>query len=103
MAAALDLREIRCPYSDRPVLAVPATPLDVALLHAESATRSGAVLGPSQREFLDDADLALARAARRVIVSVDEIVADDEALGCTRAVLAPFEVTAIVPVGAADR
>lgn len=99
VAAALGLREIRCPYTDRPVLAVPATPLDVAVLHAEAATNSGAVFGPSKREFLDDADLVLARAARQVIVSVERIVADEEAVGCKTAVLAPFEVTAIVDVG----
>jgi glutaconate CoA-transferase subunit A len=101
VAAELALREVRCPYTDRPVLAVSATPLDVAVLHAEAATESGAVLGPSEREFLDDADLALARAARQVIVSVERIVADREALGCTQAVLAPFEVTGIVHLGAA--
>lgn len=99
VAANLGLREIRCPYTDRPVLAVPATPLAVAVLHAETATSSGAVFGPSGREFLDDADLVLARAARQVIVEVEHVVDDAEAAGCTRAVLAPFEVTAIVHLG----
>lgn len=103
VAERLDLREIRCPYSGRPVLAVPATPLDVTLLHAEAATQLGAVLAPVEREFLDDADVILARAAKQVIVTVDRIASADEAAGGRRTMLAPFEVAAVVWVPADGR
>jgi glutaconate CoA-transferase, subunit A len=96
----LGLREITCPYTGRSVLAVPATPLDVALLHADAATPSGAVLAPVEREFLDDADVVMARAARKVVVTVARIADDDEAAGGGRSVLAPFEIDAVVPVTA---
>jgi glutaconate CoA-transferase subunit A len=96
VSAGLGLRTVTCPYTGRPVIAVPATPLDVALLHAEAATRAGDVLAPGRREFLDDADLALARAAARVIVTVDRLATSDEVAGGHLAVLAPFEVHAVV-------
>ncbi len=96
VAAELHLRDVVCPYSGRAVLAVPATPLDVVLLHARAATASGAVLAPDHREFLDDADLTLARAAARVVVSVDRIAEPSEVAGGQRTVLAPFEVHAVV-------
>jgi glutaconate CoA-transferase subunit A len=99
LVAELDLRDVRCPYTGQPVLAVPASPLDVALLHAAAATSSGAVLEPDEREFLDDADVLLARAARCVVVTVDRLATDDEAAGGRRAVLAPFEVDAVVVAG----
>ena len=99
VAERLALRTVRCPYTDRPVLAVPATPLDVALLHAPAATEQGALLAPPERKFLDDADVTLARAARWVVVTVDRIAGTDEATGGGGAVLAPFEVDAIVCVG----
>ena len=95
----LGLREVACPYTGRPVLAAPASPLDLALVHADAATAAGAVLAPHERGFLDDADILLARAAVRVVVTVDRIASDDEAAGGGRTVLAPFEVDAVVLVG----
>lgn len=103
VVALLDLREVRCPYTDRPLLAVPATPLDVTLLHASAATEQGAVLASPEREFLDDADIALARAAHCVIVTVDRIAGSDEATGGRRTTLAPFEIDAVVSLDAKDR
>lgn len=98
----LDLREVTCPYSGRPVLAVPATPLDVAILHVAAATEYGAVLVTEEREFLDDADITLARAARRVIVTTDRIATSDEVAGGRNTVLASFEVDAVVLLARAD-
>lgn len=102
VASALDLKEVRCPYTDRPVLAVAATPLDVAIIHAAAASEHGAVLAPAQREFLDDADVTLARAARRVIVTTDRIASPDEVAGGRNTVLAPFEVDAVVLLDSGD-
>ena len=96
IAERLALREALCPYSGRLVLAVPATPLDVAFIHAEAATRAGTILVPPQREFLDDADLILAAAAEIVIVSVDRIADDAEVIGGHHRSLAPFQIRAIV-------
>ena len=57
------------------------------------------MFAPDERGFLDDADILLARAAVRVVVTVDRIASDDEAAGSGRTVLAPFEVAAVVLVG----
>jgi len=59
----------------RTVALAPALPLDVALLHAPRADRSGNVQIIGARAL----DLALAGAAGRVLVTVDEVV-DDGAL-----------------------
>lgn len=100
VAAELGLRDVMCPYTGTRVIAVPATPLDVTILHAAAATRFGAVLGVEEREFLADADVTIARAATRVVVTVDRWF--DEALDgplVARAMLASFEVDAVVCVG----
>lgn len=103
IVADLGLREVICPYTATPVLAVPATPIDLVLIHAEQATAEGAILVPSQREFLDDADVALVRAGRRTVATVDRLV-DPAVLGPTPAVaLMPFEVDAIVVLETAGR
>jgi glutaconate CoA-transferase subunit A len=96
LVGELGLREVICPYTGRPVLAVPATPLDVAVVRADAATAGRAVLAPAEREFLDDADVGLARAARHVVVTVDRLASDGEAAGGRHTVLAPFEVDALV-------
>jgi glutaconate CoA-transferase subunit A len=95
VAAAAGIAIVECPYTGRSVHAVRATPLDVAVLHVEAATLDGFVLPPTEREFLDDADIALARAARRVVVSVDRIAERLELTG-RPAWLGSFEVDAVV-------
>lgn len=96
VAAALDLRDIVCPYTGRPMLAVRAATIDVAILHAAAATTSGLIFRCGEHEFLDDADLAIARAAQHVIVSADTIVDEGQRRIAGEPVLAPFEVDAIV-------
>ncbi len=67
-----DIRTIVSPYDDREVLvAMPAIPLDLALLHLDRADATGTAvcLGPDL--FFDD---LLAGAAARTIVSVEQIV-----------------------------
>jgi glutaconate CoA-transferase subunit A len=99
VAAERGVRSVACPYTGRPVLAVAATPLHVAVIHAEAATAAGAVARPRDREFLDDADVTLARAAHRVIVTAERIAEDHELAGGRWTALAPFEVDAVVVVG----
>lgn len=73
-AANPDLIEFRDPVGGRPLLAVPAIPLDVALIHAEAADRYGNVrfAGPGHMDPL------LAAAAHRVVVQAERIVPNDE-------------------------
>jgi glutaconate CoA-transferase subunit A len=69
-----NLRHVSCPYTGESVLAIPAIRPDVALIHAWRADSAGNVQWPWPPDGVLDADLFLARSARRVIVSVEELV-----------------------------
>ena len=99
VATDLGLLTIDDPYGGGPVLTVPATPLDVAVIHTEAVDIRGTVAMPSVPSFLWDADANLARAAGVVIVSAERIV--DRIDGPS--LLTGFDVDAIVhaPGGAA--
>jgi glutaconate CoA-transferase, subunit A len=91
----LGLEEITCPYTGDVLLAARAIRPDVAVIHAEVADARGNVAAPTTRDFLYDADAALARAADRVIVTAERIV-DTESLRGGDALLFSFEVDAVV-------
>ncbi|HSG80180.1 MAG TPA: CoA-transferase [Acidimicrobiia bacterium] len=99
LVGELGIVEIADPYTGTPVLAVPALRPDVTFIHAEASDAAGNVAGPSSPDFLWDFDAAIARAAGRVVVTVEEIV--DSVAG--RAMLFAHEVDAVVlaPGGAA--
>lgn len=95
----LDLAKVACPYTGQTLNAVPSLNPDVALIHVQRADR----LGNAQIDGyqLMDADLALA--ARRVILSAEEIVDTDRfRLDPARTVIPGFAVDAVVhqPMGA---
>jgi glutaconate CoA-transferase subunit A len=91
------LRTLRCPFTDRPLTAVPAVNPDVTVLHAQQIDAEGNVLLRGIVGAARDA----AMAARRVLVTVEErvarLTADMNAL-----VLPAWLITAasIVPGGA---
>lgn len=90
---------IEDPYTGVPVVAVPAMQLDVVILHAEAADPRGNVMGPARPDFLFDLDANLARAADRVVVTVDRVVTTDEMRAASdRTLLFGFEVDAVVEV-----
>ncbi len=74
LVADRGLRTVCNPYTDEELLAVPALHLDVAFVHAWRADAEGNVQLPWPPDHLADVDLLVARAARRVVVSVEEIV-----------------------------
>lgn len=65
------LRTVRSPYSDAEYVAVPALPLDVALVHVNRADEQGNAqyLGPDP--YFDD---LFAMAAERTIVSAEKVI-----------------------------
>jgi glutaconate CoA-transferase subunit A len=89
------LKTVTCPYTGEELVAVPAVRPDVTVVHAEAADEHGNVLGPRSRDFLFDSDILLARASKRVIVTVERIVPTDELRG-QRAMLFELEVDAVV-------
>ena len=97
------IQTIRSPYADGDTLvAMPALPLDVALLHVTEADSKGncVTLGPDP--FFDD---LFARAAGKVFVSCERVAPTDKIFSHDKARYQPFErslVTGVVelPFGA---
>lgn len=92
-------RQIADPYSGDELIALPPLHLDVALIHAWRATIDGYVQFAEPPDHLWDIDVAMAKAAATVIVSVDEIVTAAklrERADLTR--LFPVNVDAVVEI-----
>jgi len=66
-------KTIKCPFTGEEMIAVPAIKPDVAIIHAQRADPAG----NTQIEGTGGSDLELAKAADKVIVSVEEIVPTD--------------------------
>ena len=69
-----DLVEISSPFDDRPLLAVRALPVDVAILHVGKSDRFGNVQ-PVGSGF---GDKAMARAAKKIFCTVERVVGNAE-------------------------
>jgi glutaconate CoA-transferase subunit A len=78
VVAALGLKSIVDPYTGETFLAVPPIRPDVTVIHAWRASENGDVQFGWPPEHLWDVDVLAARAARFVIVTVEEIVGADE-------------------------
>lgn len=96
VTAELGLATVACPYTGEELIAVPALPVDVAVLHAEAADPDGNVLGPRRPSFLHDSDALLARAAQRVVVTVERLATRAEVVAGGHTALFGFEVDAVV-------
>ncbi len=90
---------VRDPWSGKPVLLLPAAYPDVALLHVPRCDK----YGNAQIDGILVEDVELARAARRVIVSTEEIVDEEEVRRNPQRTVIPFYVVDAVcevPYGA---
>jgi len=99
LATRLDLQTVTCPYTGQRLAAVPALNPDVALIHAHRADMFGNV----QVDGYQHMDVDMARAARTVIVSAEQIVSPEQiAARPDRTMLPHFAVDAVVaaPYGA---
>jgi len=88
-------KEIRCPFTDELLVAVPACQPDVALIHVHRADPDGnaQVDGPVYM------DLEFARAAHTVVVTAEEIVSPDAvARSADKTLIPAFLVDAVVEV-----
>jgi glutaconate CoA-transferase subunit A len=93
LATQLDLQTVTCPYTGQRLAAVPALNPDVALIHAHRADMLGNVQVDGYRHM----DVDMARAARTVIVSAEQIVSPDEiAERPDRTMLPHFTVDVVV-------
>jgi len=95
LLARTPARELRCPFTDELLVAVPALVPDVALIHVQTVDAQGnaQVEGPAYM------DRELARAAKTVIVTAEEVVPADAIVRHAERTLIPgFVVDAVVDV-----
>jgi glutaconate CoA-transferase subunit A len=93
-----NIKSVTCPFTGEELAAVPAIRPDVTFIHAQKATRRGDVLIEGILGVQKEAVLA----AKRAVVTVEEIVDDFEDVHPNACVLPHWTVTAIaqVPGGA---
>jgi glutaconate CoA-transferase subunit A len=97
IATELGFIEIDDPYSDGRVIAVPAFHPDICVIHTWLADSLGNVAAPLERSFLWDYDANIARAARCVIVTAEEVAdPSDFAARASDVLLYAHEVDAVV-------
>ena len=88
------IRSVTCPFTGEQLAAVPAIRPDVAIIHAQKANRRGDVLVEGIIGVQKEAVLA----AKRSIVTVEEIVDDFADVHTNLCILPHWTVTAIVVV-----
>lgn len=93
-----EIKSITCPFTGEELAAVPAHRPDVTFIHAQKANRKGDVL----IEGIIGVQKEAALAARRVVVTVEEVVPDFKGLHPNLTILPNWTIDAIavVPGGA---
>jgi len=93
-----NIRTVQCPFTGETLAAVPAIRPDVTIIHAQRADRAGNVLIDGIVGVQKQAVLA----AKRSVVTVEEVVDDLKAPGLNAVILPSWTVSAIsvVPNGA---
>ena len=86
-----EIRSVTCPFTGEELAAVPAHRPDVTIIHAQKANKRGDVL----IEGIIGVQKEAALAARRVIVTVEEVVDDFAGLHPNLCILPHWTVTAI--------
>ena len=88
------IKSVVCPFTGEVLAAVPAHRPDVTFIHAQRASRRGDILV----EGIIGAQKEAALAARRVVVTVEEVVEDFSDAGPNACILPHWTVTAVVVV-----
>jgi glutaconate CoA-transferase, subunit A len=93
-----DIKSVTCPFTGEELAAIPAHRPDVAIIHAQKASEKGDVL----IEGIVGVQKEAALAAKRVVVTVEEVVKDFEDLHPNLTILPYWTIDAIavVPGGA---
>jgi glutaconate CoA-transferase, subunit A len=99
MAKLVDLKTFECPYTGERLALIPALNPDVAIIHAQRADMYGNV----QIDGILAMDADVAKSARKVIVTVEKIVANEEIRRTPELTRIPFfcvDAVVEVPYGA---
>ncbi len=89
-----NIRSVTCPFSGEELAAVPAIRPDVAVIHAQKANRRGDVLV----EGIVGVQKEVVLAAKRALVTVEEVVGDFDDLHPNLCVLPHWTIDAVCPV-----
>jgi glutaconate CoA-transferase, subunit A len=89
-----NIKEVKCPYTGEMLATVPALKLDVAFIHAQKADRQGNVL----LEGIVGVQKQAVLAAKRSVVTVEEIVDDFGERSPNAVILPHWTLTSIVKV-----
>lgn len=94
----LNIKSITCPFTGEHLAAVPAIRPDVAVIHAQKSDRAGNVL----IQGIVGVQKEVVLAAKKAVVTVEEIVDDFEDVSANACILPAWTITAIahVPGGA---
>lgn len=71
------IKEIECPFTNQKYAAVRAADVDVAIIHAHFSDEYGNVGLDRNRLMENEMDALIAKSAKKVIVSVEQIVSED--------------------------
>jgi glutaconate CoA-transferase, subunit A len=71
------IKEITCPFSNEKYAAVQAAVSDVAIIHAHFSDKYGNIGVDRKRLMENEMDALIAKSAKKVIVSVEQIVSDE--------------------------
>jgi glutaconate CoA-transferase subunit A len=78
-------REIECPFTHMPLVAVPALSPDVSILHVHESD----CYGNCRIRGITAADLDMVRASKRVIVTAERLIANDEIRAAPESTMIP--------------
>ena len=99
IARLLDLKTFSCPYTGEKLALIPALNPDVTVIHAQRADSFGNV----QIDGITAVDIDMAKAAKKVIVTVERIVPNEEIRRTAELTKIPFfcvDAVVEVPYGA---
>lgn len=97
------IKPFSCPITGHPMHAVPASNVDVVVIHALAADERGNVVFPARRLLPQSNDVLMGRSADKVVVTVEKIVSNAFIRKHSRLVELPsYKVSAVVelPYGA---
>jgi glutaconate CoA-transferase subunit A len=95
------MRLVRCPFTGDPVLACKGLVPDVSIIHAHQADPLGNIRSPRKHVWHD---LVIGRSAQRLIVTVEEIVGEDQSRSDPDFTIIPgfaVDMVVLAPRGAA--
>ena len=78
-------KTIRCPFTNKKLAALPALYPDVAVIHVHESDPHG----NCRMKGIAVADLELSRASKKVIITAERIISNDEIRQCPEATLIP--------------